>query len=75
LFTFRSDISALIRRKSHIGTTVEEKINKIRTEKDFDEIKKEEGDDELDPSDEEDSDEQVNLFAKPLFPCSIRKII
>jgi hypothetical protein len=53
-----------MKRKTHIGTTVEEKITKIRSEKNL-EIKKEEDEDDedaADPSDDEDdSDEQVKL--------------
>jgi len=52
-----------MKRKTHIGTTVEEKISKIRSEKNVDIKKEEDEDDEdaADPSDDDDdSDEQVN---------------
>ena len=58
---FRSDISSLIRRRNHIGTTVEEKINKIRTEKNLDDVKEEKEGKEA--SDEDDDDELVRLLA------------
>ena len=56
----RNEISSLIKRRNRSGTTVEEKIEKIRSEKVLKEEFDDEDDDDGDDVDD-DEDEQVGL--------------
>ena len=62
----RNEIAALIKRRNRNGTTVEEKIQKIRSEKVLKEELDDDDDDEDDVDDDEDGEVSSELIAQPL---------
>ena len=62
----RNEIAALIKRRNRNGTTVEEKIKKIRSEKVLKEELDDDDDDEDDVDDDEDGEVSSKIFAQPL---------